>query len=487
MSTVADNKTGANYLIEDVASFYDDPLGFVQYVFPWGEGDLEGCSGPDIWQAELLKDIGEAIKAGDGRAFQSAIASGHGIGKGAVTAWIILHQMCCRKNLNGVVTANTKQQLETKTWRELALWHNRSIIKPWFEWTATKFYHVEYPEIWYTSCVPWSERNTEAFAGQHGEVLIIYDEASAIPDAIWEVSEGAMTTPGSMWFVFGNPTRNTGRFRECFGKRKHRWSNRQIDSRDCKMTDKRKLVQWVEDYGEDSDFVKVRVRGEFPSASSMQFIPGELVDNAILREAKCYLEEPLILGVDVARFGDDQSVVALRRGRDAQTIEWKSYRGLDTMQLASRVEELVRLHQADTVFVDGGGVGGGVVDRLRQLHVDCIEVNFGSKAEDTRYNNKRAEMWGSMREWLETGTIPNDRELIDHLIGVEYGFTPTNNIQLEKKEDMKKRGLASPDMADALAMTFAYPVAPKGMGKYRGQMAKMRREYNPLAKRAAWK
>ena len=157
------------------------------------------------------------------------------------------------------------------------------------------------------------------------------------------------------------------------------------------------------------------------------------------------------------------------------------------MQLAARVEELVRLHQADTVFVDGGGVGGGVVDRLRQLHVDCIEVNFGNRAEDIRYNNKRAEMWGSMREWLETGTFPNDRELIDDLIGVEYGFTPTNKIQLEKKEDMKKRGLASPDMADALAMTFAYPVAPKGMGKYRGQMAKMRREYNPLAKRAAWK
>ena len=470
-------------LVQDIASFHDDPLGFVKYVFPWGEGDLEGQSGPDIWQAELLEDIGEHIREGEGRSYQSAVASGHGIGKGAVTAWILLHQMACRKNLNGVVTANTKQQLETKTWRELALWHSRSIIKPWFEWTATKFYHVSSPETWYVSAIPWSERNSEAFAGQHGEVLVIYDEASSIPDSIYEVSEGAMTTPNAMWFTFGNPTRNTGRFRESFGKFKHRWKTRQIDSRTCKMTDKRKLEEWVQDFGEDSDFVKVRIRGLFPSASSMQFIAGHLVDDAVARMAKCYLEEPLIMGVDVARFGDDQSVVSFRRGRDARTIEWSKYRGLDTMELAARVAEHVRINQADAVFVDGGGVGGGVVDRLRQLRVEVIEVNFGSKAEDARYNNKRAEMWGNMKEWLPTGAIPTDRELTDDLIGLEYSFTPTNKVQLEKKEDMKRRGLSSPDLADALALTFAYPVAPKGMAGHRGESAKKRREYNPYAKK----
>jgi hypothetical protein len=472
----------AELVAKQVAECFDDPLRFVKLVFEWGEDDLEGCTGPDEWQAELLTRIGDWVKKGGtiAEALQVAIASGHGIGKGAETAWIILWAMATRKDLNGVVTANTKQQLETKTWRELALWHNRSIIKSMFEWTATKFYHVSAPETWYVSAVPWSEKNSEAFAGLHGEhVIIIYDEASSIPDSIWEVSEGAMTTPGAMWFVFGNPTRNTGRFRECFGKNKHRWMTRQIDSRLCKMTDKRKLAQWVEDYGEDSDFVKIRVRGTFPSASSMQFIPGDLVDDAQARDAKCYLEEPLILGVDVARFGDDQSVICYRRGRDARTIEWGKYRGLDTMQLAARVSEAVHTHQVDTVFVDGGGVGGGVVDRLRQLHVAVIEVNFGSKAEDTRYQNKRAEMWGNMREWLPGGALPKDRELIDDLIGVEYGFTPTNKILLEKKETMKKRGLASPDLGDALALTFAYPVAPKGMDKHRGNMAEKRRNYNP--------
>ena len=475
------NKTAEDHLVEDIASFHDDPLGFVKYIFSWGEGDLEGHTGPDKWQAELLDDVGKHIREGEGRSYQHACSSGHGIGKGALTSWLILHAMCSRKNLNGVVTANTKQQLETKTWRELALWHSRSIVKPWFEWTATKFYHVSSPETWYVSAIPWSERNSEAFAGQHGEVLVIYDEASSIPDSIYEVSEGAMTTPNAMWFTFGNPTRNTGRFRESFAKFKHRWKTKQIDSRTCKMTDKRKLNQWIEDFGEESDFVKVRIRGLFPSASSMQFISSALVEASQEREAVCYIEEPLIIGCDVARFGDDQSVICYRRGRDSRTIEWVKYRGLDTMQLASRVAEAVRVHQADAVFVDGGGVGGGVVDRLRQLHVDCIEVNFGSKAEDVRYNNKRAEMWGKMRDWLENGAIPTDRELVDDMIGVEYGFTPTNKIQLEKKEDMKKRGLASPDLADALALTFAYPVAPKGMNGKRSDMAKKRREYNPFA------
>ena len=480
MTTQTAEKNYAEHIARKVAALHDDPLTFVKLVFPWGEGDLEGHTGPDAWQAELLEDVGRHMREGEGKSYQAATSSGHGIGKGAVTAWLILWNMCCRKNLNGVVTANTKQQLETKTWRELALWHSRSIIKPMFEWTATKFFHVSSPETWYVSAIPWSERNSEAFAGQHGEVLVIYDEASAIPDCIWDVSEGAMTTPGAMWFAFGNPTRNTGRFRECFGKRKHRWNTRQIDSRDCKMTDKRKLEQWVTDFGEQSDFVKVRVQGVFPATSSMQFIPGDLVDDAQEREAKSFLHEPLIIAVDVARFGDNQSVICFRRGRDARTIDWIKYRDLDTMQLAARVGEQVRQHQADTVFVDGGGVGGGVVDRLRQLHVNCIEVNFGNKAEDARYNNKRAEMWGNMREWLQGGAIPTEPELVDDLVGVEYGFTPTNKIQLEKKEDMKKRGLASPDLGDALALTFAYPVAPKGMEKHRGEMAKKRREYRPF-------
>ena len=183
----------------------------------------------------------------------------------------------------------------------------------------------------------------------------------------------------------------------------------------------RKLDEWVDDYGEDSDFVKVRVRGEFPSASSMQFIPSDIIEAAQEREAKSYSHEPLIIGVDVARFGDDQSIICFRRGRDAMTIPWRKYRGLDTMQLPARVAEAIREFKPDAVFVDGGGVGGGVVDRLRQLAFNCVDVNFGAKADDARYLNKRAEMWGRMKEWLVGGSILKDRDLHDNLIGVESG------------------------------------------------------------------
>jgi hypothetical protein len=290
---------------------------------------------------------------------------------------------------------------------------------------------------------------------------------------IWDVAEGGMTDGEPMWFVFGNPTRNTGKFRECFGRFRHRWNNRQIDSRTAKMTNKAQLDEWVKDYGEDSDFVRVRVRGVFPRAGSMQFISGELAQDAAsgFREESHGLYDPRVMGVDCARFGDDASVIYIRVGRDGRSIAPIKLRGVDTMQLAAHVVELAATYRIDAIFVDGGGVGGGVVDRLRYLRQKVFEVQFGGKADRSIqsqqagiiYANKRAEMWGMMRDWLATGCIPDDPELHADLTGVEYGYCFRDGkdaIILEKKEDMKKRGLASPDTADALALTFAYPVAP---------------------------
>lgn len=424
-------------------------------AFPWGSGDLRDMEGPDDWQRDILRAIGNGVLTAS-EALRYATSSGHGVGKTALTAWLILWAMSTRPNLSGVVTANTKSQLETKTWRELALWHKRAINRHWFEWTATKFYHVEHPDTWFVAAVPWSKERSEAFAGQHAEhVLVIYDEASAVDDAIWEVSEGAMTTPGAMWFVFGNPTRNTGRFRECWGKFRHRWNVRKVDSRNALMANKAQLQQWVDDYGEDSDFVRIRVRGEFPRASATQFIPGDLVDNAKRRQAAGF--GPVVLGVDVARFGDDQTVIVRRQGDRLDILA--RYRGLDTMQTAARVAEIMQAQKAHGVFIDGVGVGGGVVDRLRQLQHKVTDVNGGQRPSDpTKYRNLRAECWGKMRDWLNHGCLPDDDELSGDLIGPEYGFDEMNRIQIEKKEDMKKRGLASPDTADALALTFAMPV-----------------------------
>ncbi len=415
---------------------------------------------------------------------QIAVASGHGIGKSALVAWLLLWALSTHEETRGVVTANTDSQLRTKTWAELAKWHRLCLCHDWFTLSATAIYAAQpgHEKTWRIDMVPWSERNTEAFAGLHNQgkrLIVVFDEASAIPDVIWETTEGALTDQGTeiLWCAFGNPTRNSGRFRECFGRWRHRWRHRQIDSRHVVLTNKTQIARWIADYGEDSDFVRVRVKGQFPRAGSMQFIGSDLIQAALKAETRAFAHDALVIGVDVARFGDDQSVIYPRRGRDARTLAPIRLRNVDTMTLAGRVAEEARRLRADAIFVDEGGVGAGVVDRLRQLHVNVIGVQFGAKAdglsltdEIERYANKRAEIYGNLRQALKSGlALPDDPELIADLTAIEYGFNARDEIQLERKEEMKKRGLASPDIADALALTYAYPaMAGTAAGRHFG-------------------
>ena len=446
-------------LAEDMIRFYDDPVGFVYYAFNWGHGDLADQTGPDEWQVKFLDEIAAKLRGDPDGNVREATASGHGIGKTACTAWLVLWAMSTRPHLSGVVTANTMSQLSTKTWRELALWYKRAVNRHWFKWSATKFWHVDHPETWFTSAEPNTEHNSEAFAGRHAYYkLIIFDEASAIPDKIWEVTEGAMTDPRSIWCVFGNPTKNTGRFKDCFEHDSARWGTRHIDSRTCKMTNKAELDEWIKAYGIDSDFVRVRILGLFPRFGAMQFISTESVDRAMLGEVpfEAYCLVPVVLGVDVARYGDDKTCIAVRQGRKLHEV--RKFRELNTMQVAAQIVACMKDYGGvAATFVDGVGVGAGVVDRLQMLGHAVIEVNGGAIAfEETRFYNKTAEMWYRMREWLAGADLPvKDSELRLALIGREYYHDDRERIRLERKRDMKKRGLASPDEADALAHTFA--------------------------------
>lgn len=446
-----------------------DPLAFAVSCFRWGEGELAGHSGPREWQRNVLADIGQRIRAGEStdEAIRIAIASGHGIGKSALVAMVVLWALVTRIDTRGVVTANTEKQLTTKTWPELAKWHRLCILGAAFTFAATSIHSADpaHEKTWRIDAIPWSLNNTEAFAGLHNmgrRVLVVFDEASAIADEIWEVTEGALTDANTeiLWLAFGNPTRNTGRFRECFGRLRHRWSVQQIDSREVDGTNLKQLQSWVEDYGEDSDFVRVRVRGVFPRAGVSQFISGEAVEKAQTRQlAFKDTGAPMILGVDIARFGDDQSVIRGRQGRDGRVILPIKWRGMDTVFSAGKVAEAIMLYKPEAVFIDGGGVGGGVVDILKARGFRVVEVNFGGAPRQAqKYANKRAEMWGDMRDWLETGCIDPDTQLSDDMQAPEYGFDKDGRLQLERKADMKKRGLASPDDGDALALTFAEPV-----------------------------
>lgn len=488
-------------LIEFIAADAKHPKRFAQTAYRWGEGELSGSAGPRVWQADIMDTIGTHLQNAETRftPLLIAVASGHGPGKSALISMLCHWGMSTCVDCKVLVTANTERQLSTKTMPEISRWFRMGINSHWFKVTATSVsaLSVDHDRTWRLDAIPWSLTSTESFAGLHNRgrrIIIVFDEGSAIPDEIFEVVEGALTDADTeiIWLVFGNPTRNNGRFRECFGRFKHRWVTRQIDSRKVEGTNLEQFEQWRKDYGEDSDFFKVRVKGEFPRAGSMQFIPSDIVDAARARASEAKLYDPLVMGVDVARFGDDQSVICLRRGRDARSVPWVTLRGADTMQVAARVMELAGQWRPDAIFVDGGGVGGGVIDRLRMFKYNVIEVQFGGGADraqmaesTVRYANKRAEMWGNMREWLQGGMIPDDPELAAQLTGVEYGYVLRDGVDavlLEKKSDMKKRGLESPDLADALGLTFAYPVMPSQHGAPYGSGGGTHQiEYNPLS------
>ena len=461
-------------LAEEIANFHYDPLGFVKFVFPWGQpgSPLEPWTEPDEWQCRLLTRWGEEMRKRqfDGvtavAPVQFSIASGHGIGKSALTSWIIHFIMSTRPMSKGVVTSGKYAQLKDKTWSELAKWRKLAINGHWFNYHNSQgnlsYYHPDNKEVWVVNGQSATKENADSFAGMHNAQstpFFIFDEASAVPSEIYEVAQGGLTDGEPFIFLFGNPTKSTGFFADTFGKNRHRWINWQIDSRTARMTNKELIDTWIADYGEDSDFVRVRVKGQFPRVGDSQFISTEAVEMAIQREIEPNDADPIVIGVDVARFGDDQSVVIVRHGR--KVIEIRSYRELDLMQMAARVVEAIDEYKPHTTFVDGAGLGAGVIDRLRQLSYRCIEVQAGSRPFDPdKFVNLRAEMWWKMREWIEHADLPDHDQLLYDLTGIEYGYDERMRVRLEKKSDMKKRGLPSPDIADSLSLTFAENVNP---------------------------
>jgi hypothetical protein len=497
-------------LAQDMGRFFDDPLGFVLYAYDWDNDPslrvvelpepwcfVYGSTyGPDKWACEFLDEVGRQVRENgfNGRhavpAIRMATASGHGIGKSAITAWLVNWIMSTRPHAKGVVTANTGPQLESKTWAEIGKWTRRCITGHWFEVTngkgSMRMVHKENPESWRCDAQTCREENSESFAGLHAASstpFYIFDEASAVPDAIWEVAEGGMTDGEPMWFAFGNPTRNTGRFRECFTRFRHRWTTRQIDSRDVQITNKGFLQGLVDDYGLDSDIVKVRVRGMFPAMSAKQFISAADVDAAfgrVLRKEQ-YDFAPKILTCDPAWEGDDELVIGMRQGLYFQILRTIPKNDND-IQVANILANLEDEHRADAVFIDGG-YGTGIVSAGRTMGRDWTLVWFAEKSIDPGCINKRAEMWKLVRDWLKQGgAIPRDQVLYSDLTAPETVPRIDGKIQLESKIDMKRRLLPSPNRADALALSFAFPVVKRDPTP-RGVHTANARDYDPYAMR----
>jgi hypothetical protein len=469
-------------LEEAAGRFYADPLGFVLYAYPWGEdGELKEEAGPDKWQREFLEGIAAEVERNQAsgapfpwKPIRRVVSSGHGIGKSTMVAWLVNWIMVTRPRSIGTVTANTFTQLETKTWAAIQRWSKLSIFADWFECNANLFYAKDDKAAWF--CAPQSskEENSEAFAGQHSKAatsFYFFDEDSAIPDEIHRVAEGGLTDGEPMIFCFGNPTRSNGHFHEaCFGKTRNRWNATIVDSRDSRFTNKAQIEEWQQDYGEDSDFFRVRVRGLPPRASDAQFIDHDRVLAAQKRQVVVMPDEPLVAGVDFAWGGSDDNVVRFRRGLDARSIPSVRIKGEFTRDPAVMVNRLGDIlsreyngHKVAMLFLDSAGIAGPVGARLRAMgHRNIQDVNFGADSPDpTKYRYYRDYMWAQMKEWLLVGAIDGHHELESDLIGPGTRPDPRQRVWLESKEDMKKRDVDSPDDGDALALTFAASVRPK--------------------------
>lgn len=455
-----------------VAEYEHDPLGFACDAYRWGEGELKGYTGPRAWQRDILGTIGQHLSDPKRRhqPLRIAVSSGHGIGKSALISMVVDWALSTCDDARAVVTANTENQLRTKTWPEIAKWTRLCLTADWWSVPAMSIYSKDagHEKSWRADAIPWSENNTEAFAGLHNKgrrILLVFDEAAAIADKVWEVAEGALTDEDTeiIWLVFGNPTRNTGRFRECFRRFRSQWVTRQIDSRTVEGTNKQYLDELVAIHGEDSDLVKVRVRGQFPSQSVKQFISTDDVEAAFGRQLKPeqYAFAPKILTLDPAWEGDDELVIGLRQGLMFRILLTLPKNDND-IEVALKLAALEDEHQADAVFIDQG-YGTGVASAGRTWRRKWTLVAFSGESPDPGCLNLRAYMWRQARDWLKQGgAIDKDQILFDDLIGPETVARLDGKIQIEAKKDMKARGLPSPNRADALVLSFAYPVRAKG-------------------------
>jgi hypothetical protein len=471
---------------EFVASCYDDPLKFVLGAYPWGEAGtaLANEIGPDDNQREILSALGDEIRARkfDGATpvlpIKLAATSGHGTGKSALGGWFVNFVLSTRPNSDLTVTAGSYVQLESRTWPAIKFWSKLCITAPWFDIMESGIYAKgNDADTWKCQMQSCKEQNAQAFAGQHAKRSTsgyLFDEASEVPDKVWETAYNGMTDGEPMMLALGQMTRNTGEFyKVCFGSLAARWNHRRIDSRTSRFPNQAYIAQQIADYGIESDYVKVRVLGLPPAASELQYIDRGRIDLARKRTMVPLADDPLIAGFDVSGGGKAWNVIRFRRGLCGNPL------GLDGKPLgpiripgekdpdrSARIALCAELlndrrpgHQIAAMFVDSA-FGAAIVSRLHALgHTNVHEINFGGESPDHHDYNRRANMARKCKDWLLLGSLPDDDALCEQL-GLA-GYHQTNGkLVLESKESITGRGEASPDDSDAFWLTFATSVAP---------------------------
>jgi hypothetical protein len=411
---------------------------------------------PDIWQGEFL----DAISSGERKI---SVRSGHGVGKSTAASWAMLWFVLTRYPSKVVVTAPTSAQLYDALFAELKRWH-KELPDAWRELLEAKTDRIELkasPTEAFISARTSRAEQPEALQGVHSDhVMLVADEASGVPEAVFEAAAGSMSGHSAVTILLGNPTKSSGFFFDTHNRLKDEWWTRRVSCYDSRRVSKDYIADMASRYGEESNAFRIRVLGEFPKTDDDTLIGFDLVDSAFHRDVSTSEDAPIVWGLDVARFGTDSTALAKRKGNAVNEIrKWKN---LDLMQTTGAVVaeyEAVKLEDRPIeILVDSIGLGAGVVDRLRELGLPARGINVAeSPAMGTIYVNLRAELWGKMKAWLEKRDckLPKDDSLLAELVAPRYTFNSSGKMKLESKDEMRKRGIGSPDMADALALTFA--------------------------------
>jgi hypothetical protein len=411
------------------------------------------------WQKDFLQAIARKER-------RISVRAGHGVGKSTACSWALIWHMTTRFPQKSVVTAPTSAQLFDALYSELKAWINKlpPVLRDSYEVFSDRIVLKGAPESSFISARTSSSERPEALAGVHSEhVLLVVDEASAVPEAVFEAAAGSMSGHSASTILISNPTRNSGLFYKTHHDLASDWCRMHVSCLNIPLVSADFVSQIKATYGAESNAFRIRVLGEFALADDDTLIPAELVDGAISRDISINSSEPLVFGLDVARFGSDRTALVKRKGN--VVIEVKSWGGLDTMQVVGAIVNEAKLDRPDEICVDTIGLGSGVADRLRELGMNVRDVNVAeSSAMNPNANKLRDELWLAVKEWLATKSVklPADDQLRHELVAPRYTFTSSGKVQVESKDSMRKRGMRSPDLADALCLSFASNAAMVG-------------------------
>jgi hypothetical protein len=400
-----------------------------------------------------------------------SVRSGHGTGKTTSLAWIILWHVSLYGDCKVPCTAPTAHQLQDLLWPEARKWADKAHVffRSQILFSAERIWIEGAREMQFAVARTARSDAPEALQGFHAEsLLFVIDEASGVPEQVFEVAEGALSTPGARVVMCANPTRTDGYFYRSHHQERKDWVCLHFSCLDSPRVDQAYIDRMRGRYGEDSSIYRVRVLGDFPLASDDVLIPLYEVEGAIARDVQ-FPAERKIAGLDVARFGDDATALVVRQG--GAVIRMDQWRNLDLMQTVGKVKSLYDDKQFSLVAVDSIGLGAGVVDRLREMQVPTVGVNVAeASSQSEKFMRLRDQLWWACRQFFveRQSRIDPDLELRDDLIGeltgIRYNFTSNGKIKVEGKDEMKKRGLTSPNLADALCLTFAQGVSDAHTG-----------------------